>query len=138
MALWLRPGFGLKIFRKSALAKHLPQDYFLGSFWKTFTRRFRQSASVLLEKNTFMAVRIRMKRIGAKNQPAFRIVVADGRSPRDGKCIEELGTYLPHKKGTNFTLDLDRAKYWLSKGAQPSDTVASFIKKAGKAAAVPA
>jgi len=85
-----------------------------------------------------MAVRIRMKRIGAKNQPAFRIVVADGRSPRDGKCIEELGTYLPHKKGTNFTLDLDRAKYWLSKGAQPSDTVASFIKKAGKAAAVPA
>jgi len=85
-----------------------------------------------------MAVRIRMKRIGAKNQPAFRIVVADGRSPRDGKCIEELGTYLPHKKGNNFTLDLDRAKYWLSKGAQPSDTVASFIKKAGKAAVVPA
>ena len=85
-----------------------------------------------------MAVRIRMKRIGAKNQPAFRIVVADGRSPRDGKCSEELGTYLPHKKGNNFTLDLDRAKYWLSKGAQPSDTVASFIKKAGKAAVVPA
>jgi small subunit ribosomal protein S16 len=85
-----------------------------------------------------MAVRIRMKRIGAKNQPAFRIVVADGRSPRDGKCIEELGTYLPHKKGNNFTLDLDRAKYWLSKGAQPSDTVASFIKRAGKAPATPA
>jgi small subunit ribosomal protein S16 len=85
-----------------------------------------------------MAVRIRMKRIGAKNQPAFRIVVADGRSPRDGKCIEELGTYLPHKKGNNFTLDLDRAKYWLSKGAQPSDTVASFIKRAGKATATPA
>lgn len=85
-----------------------------------------------------MPVRIRMKRIGAKNQPAFRIVVADGRSPRDGKCIEELGTYLPKNKGQNFTLDLERAKYWISKGAQPSDTVASFIKKAGKAAAVPA
>ena len=85
-----------------------------------------------------MAVRIRMKRIGAKNQPAFRIVVADGRSPRDGKCIEELGTYLPHKKGNNFTLDLDRARYWISKGAQPSDTVASFIKRAGKATAAPA
>jgi small subunit ribosomal protein S16 len=81
-----------------------------------------------------MAVKIRMKRIGAKNQPAFRIVVADQRSPRDGKCIEELGTYLPKAKGTNFTLDLERAKYWLSKGAQPSDTVASFIKKASKAA----
>ena len=81
-----------------------------------------------------MAVKIRMKRIGAKNKPAFRIVVADGRSPRDGKCIEELGTYQPLKKGDNFSLDLERANYWLSKGAQPSDTVASFIKKARKAA----
>jgi small subunit ribosomal protein S16 len=76
-----------------------------------------------------------MKRIGAKNQPAFRIVVADGRSPRDGKCIEELGTYQPLKKGDNVKLDLERAKYWLSKGAQPSDTVASFIKKAVRATA---
>ncbi len=86
-----------------------------------------------------MAVKIRLKRIGAKNKPAFRIVVADGRSPRDGKCIEELGTYLPRKKDDNFTLNLDRAKYWVSKGAQPSETVASMIKKAAKAAtAVPA
>ena len=75
-----------------------------------------------------------MKRVGAKNAPVFRIVVADGRSPRDGKFIEEIGTYQPRKKDKNFTLDLDRAKYWLSKGAQPSDTVASFIKKATKAA----
>ena len=75
-----------------------------------------------------------MKRVGAKNTPVYRIVVADGRSPRDGKFIEELGTYQPLKKGGNFTLDLDRAKYWLSKGAQPSDTVASFIKKARKEA----
>jgi small subunit ribosomal protein S16 len=81
-----------------------------------------------------MAVKIRMKRVGAKNAPVFRIVVADGRSPRDGKFIEELGTYQPRKKDNNFSLDLDRAKYWLSKGAQPSDTVASFIKKATKAA----
>jgi small subunit ribosomal protein S16 len=83
----------------------------------------------------FMAVKIRMKRVGAKNAPVFRIVVADGRSPRDGKFIEEIGTYQPRKKGDNYTLDLDRAKYWLSKGAQPSDTVASFIKKSSKAAA---
>jgi len=81
-----------------------------------------------------MAVKIRMKRVGAKNAPVFRIVVADSRSPRDGKFIEELGTYQPLKKGNNFTMDLERAKYWLSKGAQPSDTVASFIKKANKAA----
>jgi small subunit ribosomal protein S16 len=76
-----------------------------------------------------------MKRIGARNTPVFRIVVADARSPRDGKFIEELGTYQPLKPGDNFTLDLERAKYWLSKGAQPSQTIASFIKKATKAAA---
>ena len=76
-----------------------------------------------------------MKRIGTTNTPAFRIVVADGRSPRDGKFIEEIGTYQPLKKGDNVTLKLDRAQYWISKGAQPSDTVASFIKKASKAAA---
>jgi small subunit ribosomal protein S16 len=85
----------------------------------------------------FMAVKIRMKRVGAKNAPYFRIVVADSRSPRDGKFIEEIGSYQPLKQGDNFTLKLDRAQYWVSKGAQPSDTVASFIKKAGKAA-VPA
>jgi small subunit ribosomal protein S16 len=82
-----------------------------------------------------MAVKIRMKRVGAKNAPVFRIVVADGRSPRDGKFIEELGTYQPLKKGDNVSFDLERVKYWLSKGAQPSETVASFIKKALKAAA---
>jgi small subunit ribosomal protein S16 len=82
-----------------------------------------------------MAVKIRMKRVGAKNAPVFRIVVADSRSPRDGKFIEEIGTYQPLKKGNNFTMDLERAKYWLSKGAQPSDTVASFIKKANRTAA---
>jgi len=81
-----------------------------------------------------MSVKIRMKRVGTKNTPAFRIVVADSRSPRDGKCIEEIGTYQPLKKDDNFTLKLDRAQYWISKGAQPSDTVASFIKKAVKAA----
>lgn len=81
-----------------------------------------------------MAVKIRMKRVGTKNTPVFRIVVADERSPRDGKCIEELGTYQPQKKGDNFTLKQDRVEYWLSKGAQPSDTVASFIRKARRAA----
>ena len=81
-----------------------------------------------------MAVRIRMKRIGAKNNPVFRIVVADSRSPRDGKFIEEIGTYHPRQKGENVKLDLDRTKYWIGQGAQPSETVASFIKKLGKTA----
>jgi small subunit ribosomal protein S16 len=76
-----------------------------------------------------------MKRIGAKNTPVFRIVVADSRSPRDGKFIEEIGTYQPLQKGNNFNLNLERAKYWVDKGAQPSETVASRIKKAGKTAA---
>jgi small subunit ribosomal protein S16 len=81
-----------------------------------------------------MSVKIRLKRIGAKNSPVYRIVVADSRSPRDGKFIEEIGTYNPIKAGENFNLDLPRAEYWVSKGAQPSETVASFIKKARKAA----
>ena len=81
-----------------------------------------------------MSVKIRLKRVGTKNTPVFRIVVAASRSPRDGKFIEEIGTYQPLKQGDNFSLKLDRAQYWMSKGAKPSDTVASFIKKAGKAA----
>lgn len=76
-----------------------------------------------------------MKRVGAKNAPYFRIVVADSRSPRDGKFIEEIGTYQPLKPGENYKMDLERAKYWISKGAQPSETVASFFKKLSKAAA---
>ena len=80
-----------------------------------------------------------MKRIGAKNTPVFRIVVADSRSPRDGKFIEEIGTYQPLQKENNFKIDLERAKYWVDNGAQPSDTVASMIKKARRtAAAAPA
>lgn len=85
-----------------------------------------------------MAVKIRLKRVGSINKPVFRIVVADGRSPRDGKFIEELGTYWPLKKSDNFVIDAERARFWVARGAQPSETVASFIKKASKAAAVPA
>jgi small subunit ribosomal protein S16 len=81
-----------------------------------------------------MAVRIRLKRIGAKNSPVYRVVVADGRSPRDGRFIEEIGTYHPGRKNDKVKLDLERAKYWVSKGAQPSETVASFIRRAERAA----
>lgn len=81
-----------------------------------------------------MSVKIRLKRVGAKNAPAYRIVVADSRSPRDGRFIEELGFYDPKKTGVNYTLNLDRANYWIKVGAQPSETVASFINKARKAA----
>jgi small subunit ribosomal protein S16 len=76
-----------------------------------------------------MAVAIRLRREGALNRPYFKVVVADKRSPRDGKFIEIVGTYDPKKPGHNSTLKLDRVEYWMSKGAQPSDTVRSLIKK---------
>lgn len=79
-----------------------------------------------------MAVRIRLRRVGTKNVPCYRIVVADGRSPRDGRFIENIGTYDPRKADINFKVDLERAKHWMSKGAQPSDTVRSILKKAEK------
>ena len=76
-----------------------------------------------------MAVSIRLRREGSLNRPYYKVVVADSRSPRDGKFIEIIGTYDPKKAGHNSTLKLDRAEYWISKGAQPSDTVRSLIKK---------
>jgi small subunit ribosomal protein S16 len=76
-----------------------------------------------------MAVAIRLRREGALNRPYFKVVVADKRSPRDGKFIELVGTYDPKKRGMNSTLKLERIEYWISKGAQPSDTVRSLIKK---------
>ncbi len=81
-----------------------------------------------------MAVKIRLRREGTKNVPVFRIVVADQRSPRDGRFIENIGTYDPRKPGVNYTLKLERAEYWLSKGAQPSETVRSILKKAKRTA----
>jgi small subunit ribosomal protein S16 len=82
-----------------------------------------------------MAVSIRLRREGAKNSPYYKVVVADKRSPRDGKFIETIGTYDPKKPGHNSTLNIDRVEYWISKGAQPSDTVRSLIKKNKKPAA---
>ncbi|MEY2500969.1 MAG: small subunit ribosomal protein [Verrucomicrobiota bacterium] len=76
-----------------------------------------------------MAVSIRLRREGALNRPYYKVVVADSRSPRDGKFIEIIGTYDPKKAGHNSTLKLDRIDHWISQGAQPSDTVRSLIKK---------
>jgi small subunit ribosomal protein S16 len=80
-----------------------------------------------------MAVAIRLRREGTTNSPYYRVVVADSRSPRDGKFIEMIGNYDPKKAGENYNLDLARAEYWVSKGAQPSETVASIIRKSRKA-----
>lgn len=78
-----------------------------------------------------MAVKIRLKRMGAKKAPFYRLVVADSRSPRDGKFIEEIGYYNPVTNPADVKIDSEKAKKWLSNGAQPSDTVKSLFKKAG-------
>jgi small subunit ribosomal protein S16 len=82
-----------------------------------------------------MAVSIRLRREGSKNRPYYRIVVADSRSPRDGKFIEIIGTYDPKQAGQNSSFSVERAEYWISKGARPSDTVRSLIKKQRKTVA---
>ena len=74
-------------------------------------------------------VKIRLRRMGAKKAPYYRIIVADSRSPRDGRFIEELGVYDPMADGEKIKVDMERAKYWISNGAQPTDTVRGLLKK---------
>jgi small subunit ribosomal protein S16 len=78
-----------------------------------------------------MAVRIRLTRVGATKQPTYRVVVADGRGARDGRAIETIGHYNPRSEPVEFVVDADKAKAWLAKGAQPSDTVARLFRQAG-------
>ena len=78
-----------------------------------------------------MAVKIRLRRMGAKKNPFYRIVVADSRYPRDGRFIEEIGTYNPVVTPIDVKIDADKAKQWLSTGAQPTDTVKALLKKEG-------
>ena len=78
-----------------------------------------------------MAVRIRLRRVGRKKAPVYRIVVADSRSPRDGKFIEIIGQYAPRQAEGGLNVDAARANHWLDNGAQASDTVRSLLRKAG-------
>ena len=78
-----------------------------------------------------MAVKIRLRRMGAKKAPFYRVVVADSRSPRDGRFIEELGYYDPTNEPTVFNVDNDKVKQWMANGAQPTDTVKVLLKKNG-------
>lgn len=78
-----------------------------------------------------MAVKIRLKRMGQKKAPFYRIIVADSRSPRDGRFIEEIGTYDPSTEPSTVKVDNELAAKWLSNGAQPTDTVARLFKSAG-------
>ncbi len=78
-----------------------------------------------------MAVKIRLKRIGAKKNPFYRIVVADARASRDGRFIEEIGTYDPLADPSKIDIDNEKALAWIAKGAQPTDTVKNLLKKTG-------
>jgi small subunit ribosomal protein S16 len=78
-----------------------------------------------------MAVRIRLTRVGATKQPAYRVVVADSAAARDSRSIDTLGHYNPRTDPVEFVVDADRARSWLAKGAQPSDTVARLLRSAG-------
>ncbi len=76
-------------------------------------------------------VKIRLRRMGAKKAPFYRVVVADSRYPRDGRFIEELGTYDPRQNPAAVNIDVERAQAWIKTGAQPTDTVRDLLKKAG-------
>ena len=78
-----------------------------------------------------MAVKIRLRRMGQKKAPFYRVIVADSRSPRDGRFIDEIGTYDPTKEPSVIKIDADAAKKWLNDGAQPTETVAKLLKVAG-------
>ena len=78
-----------------------------------------------------MAVKIRLRRMGQKKNPFYRIIVADSRSPRNGRFIEEIGTYNPLTEPSVFTVDGEKVKQWIANGAQPTDTVKDLLKKSG-------
>lgn len=82
-----------------------------------------------------MAARIRLRRVGRKGQPEFRIVVAEGSTARDGRFVESIGHYNPRTQPETLTVDADKARAWLAKGAKPSNTVRSLLKRAGVFAA---
>ncbi len=78
-----------------------------------------------------MAVKMRLRRMGAKKAPFYRVVVADSRYPRDGRFIEEIGTYNPLTEPSEIKIDAEKAKKWIANGAQPTDTVKVLLKKSG-------
>ncbi len=90
---------------------------------KTFSNNQRIKEEIM--------VKIRLKRIGAHKKPFYRVVVADSRTPRDGRFIEEIGTYDPLKDPAEIKIDAERAQSWLDNGAQPTETVRSLLKKSG-------
>jgi small subunit ribosomal protein S16 len=102
------------------------------AFHRTISRPAAQAQRIF--QPTFTMLTLRLNRQGTKDRPFYKIVAVDSRKRRDGRYIEQIGTYNPMEDGANYTLDVDKADAWISKGAQPSDTVRDIIKKARKAA----
>jgi len=100
-----------------------------------FQQQFRFPLSNQIHQ---MALKIRLSRVGTKNEPHYRVVVAEERSRRDGDAVEQIGAYNPRAKGNTLTIKLDRVDYWVSKGAKPTATMHSMIKRAKRAAAATA
>jgi small subunit ribosomal protein S16 len=96
-----------------------------------YGHRAHKSARAAQEEEYFRVVKLRLRRMGAKKRPSYRIVAADSRSPRDGAFIESVGFYDPITDPATINVNLDRARHWLSVGAQPTETVQSLLKKAG-------
>jgi small subunit ribosomal protein S16 len=95
------------------------------------TRKRNSASNISLKGNSTEMVKIRLRRVGRKNAPFYRILVADSQSPRDGKFIEIIGQYAPRKSEGSLQVDEARANYWLNQGAQPTDTVRSLLRRAG-------
>ena len=94
-------------------------------------RRFPYNFKIFITLEEYIMVKIRLRRMGAKKAPFYRIVVADSRYPRDGRFIEEIGTYNPTVTPSALSVDVERAQAWIKTGAQPTETVRDLLKKAG-------
>ncbi len=100
-------------------------------FKNSFHNRAKESLAEQAERGKIMAVKIRLRRMGQKKAPFYRIIVADSRSPRDGRFIEEIGIYDPSTEPSTFKVDEELAKKWLANGAQPTEVVSKLFKVAG-------
>ena len=94
-----------------------------------YKQRARKGRTKQFLEDIYHGIKIRLRRVGAKKAPFYRVVVADSRFPRDGRFIEEIGTYDPNKEPSEIKIDAEKAKQWIANGAQPTDTVRVLLKK---------
>lgn len=132
---WVKLVFGWRAKLPAALKRAVVRKIFSNMknfLWLRYkTKLSRKSGKAKNLEVAKMAVKIRLKRMGAKKSPFYRVVVADSRYPRDGRFIEEIGTYNPLTDPSTINIDGEKAKKWMANGAQPTDTVKGLLKKTG-------